>query len=80
MKDYLILAIVLALIVFCCSLLDLFGVIRPINLGDANWNLRFRIEDGRIVDREGKVQGFFRDGKIYDRDWNLVGQIKKEEK
>ena len=44
---------------------------------DQNWQLKYRIEDGRIYDQNGQPKGYLQDGKIYDNSWQLKGRIEK---
>jgi hypothetical protein len=42
---------------------------------DQNWNLEYRVEDGRIYEKSWQLKGFLRDGKNYDNKWQLNGRI-----
>jgi len=39
--------------------------------------LKYRIEDGRIYDKNWHLKGYLQDGKIYDHNWQLKGGLKK---
>jgi hypothetical protein len=44
---------------------------------DQNWNLKCRIEDGRIYDKNWQLKGHIQDGKLYDKNWQLKGRIEE---
>ncbi len=40
---------------------------------DQNWQLKYRIEEGRIYDKSWQLKGHLQDAKTYDNSWQWKG-------